>query len=71
LKVRNAFIFWVDQSKKRLGLLGIEGDDPMIRKNARNYLPSDSVTIYKTGIFNNTAARIPMLTPVLTFLFVR
>jgi len=44
LKVHNAFIFWIDQSKKRLGLLGIEGDDPMILRNARDYLPSDSVT---------------------------
>jgi len=45
LEVHNAFFFWVDQSKKRLGLLGIEGDAPVILRNARNYLPSDSVTM--------------------------
>jgi hypothetical protein len=61
-------MFWLEQSKNWLGLLGIEGDDPMILSNVRNCLPSDSITIQKTGIISNTGARIRTVTPVLTFL---
>jgi hypothetical protein len=37
----------------------------VILRNAGNYLPNDSITSQKTGIFRNTAVRTPTLTPVL------
>lgn len=48
-KGNNACILRVKQSKKRLGLLGVEADGAMILKNVGNYLPSGSITSLKTG----------------------
>jgi hypothetical protein len=48
-KGNNACILRVKQSKKRLGLLGVEADGAMILRNVGNYLPSGSITSLKTG----------------------